>query len=99
MLLNTDITGDSFLPVCLIQLSLARAGIKVSAPSCPVCDLVGQGSVQPVPSDVLRRQDVIEGKLQHAHETDVIVAQIIAKSVCHRACTLCQAVPSAMMLR
>lgn len=81
-LLNTEITGHSFLLVSLIRLSLAGAWIIVSVPSCPVCDVVeGQSNLAPQMSSdnrmLLRMQS---GKLQQTRKTDVIVAQIIGNA-------------------
>lgn len=61
-LLNTEITGGGFLPVSLILLSLARAGITVSVLSCLVCDVVeGQSNLSP---QMCRQQDIIENPVR-----------------------------------
>lgn len=81
-LLNTEITGDYFLPVSLILLSLAWAGITVSVLSCPVCDVAeGQSNLSlQMSSDNRMLLRIQSGKLQHTRKTDVIGAQIIGNA-------------------
>lgn len=70
MVLNTEMTGQSFLPFSLIQLSLA-GGLDNSP--CPVCDVAeGQSNLAPqMSSDNRMLLRIQSGKLQHTQKTDV----------------------------